>query len=105
MLAAWAEAVATAVTTSRSTSEVRARAERSRSLARSTGLLTADEVVRSRLAERRPSVASGRLVIRCLGAFAIERDGEAVALPPLRPLPRALMLLLALHHRATSTAR
>ena len=38
------------------------------------------------------------LRLRCLGAFAIELAGVPVTLPPLRPLPRNLLLLLAMHH-------
>jgi len=44
-----------------------------------------------------PEVDRG-VVIQCLGRFEIEAAGRVVELPPLRPLPRALLLLLALHH-------
>ena len=36
-------------------------------------------------------------MIRCLGAFGIEAAGTELTLPPLRPLPRTLLLLLALN--------
>ena len=36
-------------------------------------------------------------MIRCLGSFGIEAAGTELALPPLRPLPRTLLLLLALN--------
>jgi DNA-binding SARP family transcriptional activator len=35
--------------------------------------------------------------VRCLGRFAIEVDGVPAPLPDLRPLPRALLMLLAMH--------
>ena len=61
--------------------------------------------MRGRLAERPVIASPPPLAIRCLGTFAIERDGEPISLPPLRPLPRALLLLLALTTAATSIAK
>jgi len=99
VLAAWAETVALVATTDPAGPAARGRAESCRALARGTGLVAAEELVRARLEVRPPPTASPpRLVVRCLGPFAIEREGEAVGIPPLRPLPRSLLLLLALHH-------
>ncbi len=43
-----------------------------------------------------PDAPAGDLLIRCLGGFEIEIDGQAVDLGPLRPRARALLRLLAL---------
>ena len=68
-----------------------------RASARACGLdpTVVDRVVgvRSHATATRPSV-----YLRCLGTFAIESGGQCLDLPPLRPLPRALLLLLAMNH-------
>ena len=107
VLGAWAAAIASVAAADRAgpdgggpgvAPDLRARTEAARILARSTGLVGAEEVVRRRLDVRPHPAPPRRWVVRCLGPFAIERDGETVALPELRPLPRSLLLLLALHH-------
>jgi DNA-binding SARP family transcriptional activator len=75
-----------------------ARSDRARSLARAAGLSGADTLLESRVGSGPGAVRAPALVIRCLGAFAIEAAGSPLTLPPLRPLPRALLLLLALNH-------
>jgi DNA-binding SARP family transcriptional activator len=54
------------------------------------------EVPRDTSQPQSPRAAGAR--IRCLGTFRISLDGEGLALPPLRPRPHALLLLLALNH-------
>jgi two-component SAPR family response regulator len=99
VLAAWAGSAAAFAAARRGEPDAAARTDSSRSLARTSGLTTAEALVSARLAAASPQQERAHgVVIRCLGTFAIERDGETVALPPLRPLPRALLLLLALDH-------
>ena len=99
VLAAWAGSAAAFAAAGRGGSDAAARTDTSRSLARTAGLTAAETLLGARLATPSPQHERAHGVrIRCLGTFAIERDGEAIALPPLRPLPRALLLLLALDH-------
>jgi len=87
------------------------RAARVRLLARSCGLADLEGQVRATLGDLSTrgstetldsvtfsSAPVQRLRVRCLGGFGIERDGVPVELPPLRPLPRSLLLLLASCH-------
>jgi DNA-binding SARP family transcriptional activator len=99
VLTAWAE-ILTAYDASRSAaSDAPTRLERARASARVAGLVGAEALIGERLSSAfgTPS-PPGRIVIRCLGSFEIELDGKPVALPALRPLPRTLLLFLALHH-------
>lgn len=43
-----------------------------------------------------PDAVARTVVVRCLGGFAVEIDGRAVDLAPLRPRARALLRLLAM---------
>ena len=75
------------------------RTRRARSLARTAGLVAAERVLADRLGSGQGSMSTGPgVLVRCLGSFRIEVGGKLRVLPPLRPLPRALLLLLALHH-------
>jgi DNA-binding SARP family transcriptional activator len=99
VLTAWAESLAAYDASRRAAPDAASRLERARALARAAGLVGAQAVIEDRLtAAFGPSASPGGIVIRCLGSFEIELDGEPVALPPLRPLPRTLLLLLASHY-------
>ena len=62
----------------------------------------AEQVVRRRITLASPPARGGRpgrpVRVSCLGAFGIEVDGRPITLSGLRPLPRALLLFLALRH-------
>jgi len=101
VLAAWAEVVGAFGARRVGRPDAATRSERARTVARAAGLVGADSLVADLLTT--PSAAGVRrtgpaIVVRCLGTFGIEADGADLTLPPLRPLPRALLLLLALNH-------
>jgi len=98
VLAAWTEYLGAFVAQQHGAPDAPARADRARTLARAAGLVGVDAMLARRL-----GVGGGRaptprgVVIRCLGSFGIGVAGTELTLPPLRPLPRTLLLLLALH--------
>lgn len=107
VLQAWASAVGSAWATLRGWPEAEVRAKRARALARSCDLTGIEAVVEALLrpapvTEVRPrgSRPDGdrHVIVRCLGTFAIELAGRELVLPALRPLPRSLLMLLAIHH-------
>jgi DNA-binding SARP family transcriptional activator len=99
VLAAWAESLAAFAARQRGEPDALARTESARALARTAGVLGADRLL-SRLVATGPITPrdDSGIVIRCLGAFGIESGGTELALPALRPLPRALLLVLVLNY-------
>ncbi|RYP83270.1 transcriptional regulator [Nocardioides guangzhouensis] len=98
VLGAWAEALRAHVPAHADDADATARVERARSSARSAGLHPPEARIAGWL-ERSPAAAAPvphGVVVRCLGPFEIVVDGTVATLPRLRPLPRALLLLLAL---------
>jgi DNA-binding SARP family transcriptional activator len=98
VLAAWARSMGATAAAHADDAGADALVEQARSSARSVGLHTSGSHISGWL-DRSSEAATQRrrgAFIRCLGAFEIVVDGDVVALPPLRPLPRALLLRLAL---------
>jgi DNA-binding SARP family transcriptional activator len=104
VIEAWVDTLSAAVARARGESDGPARVERARARSKAAGLYRADTLVERLLLQARnrsaPEVVNEAtpLRLRCFGAFAIELTGVPVTLPPLRPLPRNLLLLLAMHH-------
>ncbi|WP_148572906.1 BTAD domain-containing putative transcriptional regulator [Nocardioides caldifontis] len=100
VLGAWAALLGAAVT--RGGPDAGARQARARRLARGCGVAGAEALV-ERLVTRPeptppPATAATLTTIRCLGAFEIEVEGAVVPVDALRPLPRSLLMVLALRH-------
>jgi DNA-binding SARP family transcriptional activator len=100
VLAAWADAVGAFAARQQGAPDAHDRADRARARARAAGVVGAESLVTALLSSgREPTpTAETAIVIRCLGTFGIEAAGTGLTLPPLRPLPRTLLLLLALNH-------
>ena len=99
VLAAWAEAVSACATRRLGEPDAEQRAQEARVLARAAGVVGTEPALQALLSPREQALRTGTgTVIRCLGSFEIESAGTALLLPRLRPLPRALLLLLALNH-------
>jgi two-component SAPR family response regulator len=99
VLAAWAEAVSACATRRLGQPDAEQRAKEARVLARAAGVVGTEPALQALLSTREQAPRTGTgTVIRCLGSFEIESAGTALLLPRLRPLPRALLLLLALNH-------
>jgi DNA-binding SARP family transcriptional activator len=99
VLSAWAECLGAFVAREFGDPGALQRTERARELARTVGVGAADVRLAAVLptGHAAPEPRTGTIV-RCLGKFGIEAAGEPLAIPALRPLPRALLLLLAVHH-------
>jgi DNA-binding SARP family transcriptional activator len=98
LLAAWTESLAAFVARQHGAPDASARTDGARLFARAAGLVGADGFLASHLRTAERATPSGRgVAIRCLGTFGIEAAGTELTLPPLRPLPRTLLLLLALN--------
>ena len=104
VIEAWVETLSAAVGRARGEPDGAVRVDRARGRAKSCGLYRADALVERLLVQAgqraAPAVVGEAkpLRLRCLGGFAIELARVPVILPPLRPLPRNLLLLLAMHH-------
>lgn len=81
--------------------------EHARLVARQCGLARVEPLVDGLIARFRAGTPEGdapsedqapAVRVRCLGGFGIDVAGRPVRLPDLRPLPRTLLLILALHH-------
>lgn len=108
LLQAWVETLRAQLARREARPEAPELAERARRLAKACGLSGAEPLVEglttrfdaAPVGVRRPGGDAGTpgIRVRCLGGFGIDVAGRTVRLPELRPLPRALLLLLALHH-------
>ncbi len=104
VLQAWAETWGAEVLAPTSTAEAADQARRARHRARGCGLPDLETPVSAWLrsvggaAPPTPLPSPGAAVrVRCLGDFTLEVGGRPVRLPSLRPRPRSLLLVLALH--------
>ncbi len=98
VLEAWARAIWAVHGRRLGTPNAEQVSERARSLSRLVGSRSLEPVADSWLGARAADVDAARTRIRCFGSLRIQVDGHDVALPDLRPLPRSLLTLLALHH-------
>jgi DNA-binding SARP family transcriptional activator len=99
VLRVWAETLAAFAAEGRHEPGAEARIAGAVVRARWCGLPYADRLVRRRLAGLGPvgpRDRPGPTRLRCLGPFVVERGGQTVSLPAMRPLPRALFLQLVL---------
>ncbi len=107
VVAAWMLVLRAVAAEGRGEVEAPEHLQRARAAARGCGLVDAERVVRAVLARHEANLSStaesaaealpGAVRLRCLGSFAVEVAGRPVDLPRLRPLPRALLMLLAMH--------
>jgi DNA-binding SARP family transcriptional activator len=104
VLRAWAEMLFAHTAARHAAPEASELMAGARARARACGLHHAEELVaHAFLRAAALPLASGTVVdrsavmVRCFGGFAIEVGGRPASLPELRPLPRALLQLLALH--------
>jgi DNA-binding SARP family transcriptional activator len=103
---AWLAHLGAAVARRAGAPDAEARRVAARRLARSCGVASVEPLVERLLSEHvrtsgppgPPVPDAGSTAIRCLGTFEIVSSGSTVPTAGLRPLPRSLLLILALHH-------
>jgi len=101
---AWAETLGASIAERLGAPDLETRSARAAALSRAAGLRSVEPML-ARLAEgadtstQLPASSDApEARIRCLGRFGISLAGVELSLPPLRPRPHALLLLLALNH-------
>jgi DNA-binding SARP family transcriptional activator len=98
VLGAWAAVLGAEAARSLGEPDAEMRSIAGSRAARACGLGRIEDTVRGWFDVPVATSTPSGIVLRCLGTFEIEVEGRVLTLTGLRPLPRTLLLILALHH-------